>query len=93
MTWNMTFSFYQSLFSIPTELREAARIYRLSLWQRFWALELPSGVIGLVWNSVMAWAGGWFTLIVIESLTVGDKILPYQVSVLSWVLQPIKETL
>jgi len=73
MTWNMTFSFYQSLFSIPTELREAARIYRLSLWQRFWALELPSGVIGLVWNSVMAWAGGWFTLIVIESLTVGDK--------------------
>ncbi|MBV9389231.1 MAG: ABC transporter permease subunit [Chroococcidiopsidaceae cyanobacterium CP_BM_ER_R8_30] len=73
MTWNMTFSFYQSLSSIPRELREAAQVYRLSLWQRFWTLELPSGVIGLVWNSVMAWAGGWFTLIVIESLTVGDK--------------------
>lgn len=73
MTWNMTFSFYQSLFSIPRELREAAQVYRLGLWQRFWTLELPSGIIGLVWNSVMAWAGGWFTLIVIESLTVGDK--------------------
>ncbi|MFN6461733.1 MAG: ABC transporter permease [Nostoc sp. DedVER02] len=73
MTWNMTFSFYQSLQSIPRELLEAARVYRLNPWQRFWTLELPSGVIGLVWNSVMSVAGGWFFLIAIESFTLGNQ--------------------
>jgi NitT/TauT family transport system permease protein len=73
MTWNMTFSFYQSLRSIPQELKEAARIYRLNLWQRFWTLELPAGAIGLVWNSVMSFAGGWFFLIAIESFTLGNQ--------------------
>ncbi|MEH2324777.1 MAG: ABC transporter permease subunit [Nostoc sp.] len=73
MTWNMTFSFYQSLQSIPQELLEATRVYRLNPWQRFWTLELPSGVIGLVWNSVMSVAGGWFFLIAIESFTLGNK--------------------
>ncbi len=69
MTWNMTFSFYQSLQSIPRELKEAANIYRLNTWQRFWQLELPSGAIGLVWNSVMSVSGGWFFLMAIESFT------------------------
>jgi NitT/TauT family transport system permease protein len=73
MTWNMTFSFYQSLQSIPRELLEASRVYRLNPWQRFWTLELPSGVIGLVWNSVMSVAGGWFFLIAIESFTLGNQ--------------------
>ncbi|MEO8892398.1 MAG: ABC transporter permease subunit, partial [Coleofasciculaceae cyanobacterium] len=73
MTWNMTFSFYQSLCGIPQELIEAARIYRLNSWQRFLTVELPSGAIGLVWNSVMSVAGGWFFLIAIESFTLGDK--------------------
>lgn len=73
MTWNMTFSFYQSLSSIPKELQEAASIYRLNLWQRFWSIELPSGAIGLVWNSVMSVAGGWFFLIAIESFTLGSQ--------------------
>ncbi len=73
MTWNMTFSFYQSLRSIPRELKEAASIYRLNLWQRFWNLELPVGVIGLVWNSVMSVAGGWFFLMAIESFTLGEQ--------------------
>ncbi|MEG4503140.1 ABC transporter permease subunit [Microcoleus sp. F6_B4] len=73
MTWNMTFSFYQSLSAIPRELKEAARVYRLNAWQRFWTLELPAGAIGLVWNSVMSVAGGWFFLIAIESFTLGDK--------------------
>jgi NitT/TauT family transport system permease protein len=73
MTWNMTFSFYQSLSSIPQELREAAQIYRLNTWQRFWSVELPSGAIGLVWNSVMSVAGGWFFLIAIEYFTLGDR--------------------
>lgn len=73
MTWNMTFSFYQSLSGIPRELKEAASIYRLNLWQRFWTLELPAGAIGLVWNSVMSVAGGWFFLMAIESFTLGNK--------------------
>ena len=73
MTWNMTFSFYQSLSNIPKELLEAARVYRLNLWQQFWTLELPSGVLGLVWNSVMSVAGGWFFLIAIESFKLGAK--------------------
>lgn len=73
MTWNMTFSFHQSLCSIPLELQEAARIYRLNFWEQFWTLELPAGAIGLVWNSVMSVAGGWFFLIAIESFTLGDK--------------------
>ncbi|OUL23246.1 ABC transporter permease subunit [Nostoc sp. 106C] len=73
MTWNMTFSFYQSLLSIPRELLEATEIYRLNIWQRFWTLELPAGVIGLVWNSVMSVAGGWFFLIAIESFTLGNN--------------------
>ncbi len=73
MTWNMTFSFYQSLSNIPRELIEASDTYRLNAWQRFWTLELPSGVIGLVWNSVMSMAGGWFFLIAIESFTLGNR--------------------
>jgi NitT/TauT family transport system permease protein len=73
MTWNMTFSFYQSLSGIPRKLKEAAQIYRLNAGQQFWTLELPAGAIGLVWNSVMSVAGGWFFLIAIESFTLGDK--------------------
>ncbi|MFN5816630.1 MAG: ABC transporter permease subunit, partial [Pseudanabaena sp.] len=72
MTWNMTFSFYQSLSSIPNELVEASQVYRLSSWQRFWTLELPSGVVGLVWNSVMSVAGGWFFLMQTESFTLSN---------------------
>ncbi|MEI6330647.1 MAG: ABC transporter permease subunit [Pseudanabaena sp. ELA645] len=73
MTWNMTFSFYQSLSSIPKELIEASQVYRLSPWQRFWTLELPSGVVGLVWNSVMSVAGGWFFLMQTESFTLSNS--------------------
>ncbi len=72
MTWNMTFSFYQSLVSIPQELIEASKVYRLSSWQRFWTLELPSGVVGLVWNSVMSVAGGWFFLMQCEAFSLAD---------------------
>ncbi len=58
--WNMAFSFYASLKSIPREMREAARIYGFSWWQRFTEVELPFAAIGLVWNSMMSVAGGWF---------------------------------
>jgi NitT/TauT family transport system permease protein len=73
MAWNMTFSFYQSLCGIPKELIEAAETYHLNFLQRFWTLELPAGVIGLVWNSVMSVAGGWFFLMAIESFSLGKE--------------------
>jgi NitT/TauT family transport system permease protein len=71
--WNMTFSFYASLKGIPNEMREAATIYRFSAWQRFTQLELPSSAIGLVWNSMMSVAGGWFALMVCEMFVLGQR--------------------
>lgn len=71
--WNMTFSFYSSLKSIPAEMREAAMAYRLSWWQRFWQLELPQAAIGLIWNSMMSVAGGWFFLMACEMFVLGDR--------------------
>jgi NitT/TauT family transport system permease protein len=71
--WNMTFSFYASLKSIPTEMREAAKIYGFSWWQRFIQMELPFSAIGLVWNSMMSVAGGWFALMVCEMFVLGPR--------------------
>lgn len=71
--WNMAFSFYASLKSIPREMREAARIYRFSWWQRFMQMELPFSAIGLVWNSMMSVAGGWFALMVCEMFVLGTR--------------------
>jgi NitT/TauT family transport system permease protein len=71
--WNLAFSFYSSLKSIPREMVEAARIYRYSAWQRFWQLEMPNAAIGLVWNSIVSVAGGWFALIFCETFTMGDR--------------------
>ena len=71
--WNMTFSFYGSLRAIPTELREVARLYRFGWWKRFRSVEVPSSMIGLVWNSMMSMAGGWFFLTVTEAFTLGDR--------------------
>jgi len=73
MVWNMAFSFYHSLVTIPEELMEAARAFRLSWWQRFTSLELPAGAIGLVWNSMLSWAGGWFFLMATESFSLGKQ--------------------
>jgi NitT/TauT family transport system permease protein len=70
--WNMAFSFYSSLKSIPRELREAADIYQFSAWQRFLELELPFSVIGLVWNSIVSVAGGWFFLMACEMFVLGN---------------------
>jgi NitT/TauT family transport system permease protein len=71
--WNMAFSFYASLKSIPSEMREAASIYRFSWWQRFMQMELPFSAIGLVWNSMMSVAGGWFALMVCEMFVLGTR--------------------
>jgi len=71
--WNMAFSFYSSLKSIPRELREAATIYRFSPWQRLIELELPYSAIGLVWNSIVSVAGGWFFLMACEMFVLGPR--------------------
>jgi NitT/TauT family transport system permease protein len=71
--WNMAFSFYSSIKSIPRELNEAAIIYRFSRWQRLWQLELPYGAIGLVWNSMVSVAGGWFFLMACEMFVLGPR--------------------
>jgi NitT/TauT family transport system permease protein len=73
--WNMTFSFYSSLKSIPREMREAAEIYRLSWWQRLWQMELPYAAIGLIWNSIMSVAGAWFFLMACEMFVLGNRDL------------------
>ena len=71
--WNMAFSFYASLKSIPKEMQEAARVYRFSWWQRFIEMELPFAAIGLVWNSMMSVAGGWFFLMACEMFVLGSR--------------------
>ncbi|MBV8084301.1 MAG: ABC transporter permease subunit, partial [Chloroflexi bacterium] len=71
--WNMTFSFYHSLRTVPKDLVDASRLYRLTWWQRFWKRDVAFSVIGLVWNSMMSWAGGWFFLMAAETFTLGDK--------------------
>src|SRR5258708_5177461 len=71
--WNMAFSFYASLKSIPKDMHEAATIYRFSWWQRFTQMELPFSAIGLVWNSMMSVAGGWFALMACEMFVLGSR--------------------
>jgi NitT/TauT family transport system permease protein len=71
--WNLTFAWFQSLTTIPKELREASAIFRLNSWLKFKRLELPFGMISLIWNSMMSWAGGWFFLMAAEIFTVGSK--------------------
>jgi NitT/TauT family transport system permease protein len=77
--WNMTFSFYHSLITQPAELDEAARMFRLTKWERFWQLDVPSSMIGLVWNGMMSFGGGWFFLAASEAITLAggtSKALP-----------------
>ncbi|HEX7749724.1 MAG TPA: ABC transporter permease subunit [Bordetella sp.] len=71
--WNMTFSFYQSLRTVPRDLDEVARGFHLTGWQRFWKLEVPFAMPGLIWNMMMSMSGGWFFVVASESITVGDQ--------------------
>ncbi len=71
--WNMTFSFYASLRSVPPELNEMARVYGFSEWRRVRFVDLPFSTSGLVWNSMMSMAGGWFFLMISESFVLGDR--------------------
>jgi len=76
--WNMTFSFYHSLLAQPADLDETSRVFRLTKWERFWRLDVPSSMIGLVWNSMMSFGGGWFFLAASEIIIVSgrSKALP-----------------
>ena len=71
----MTFSFYQSLKTVPRDLDEASRSFRLSPWQRFWRLEVPFAMPGLVWNTMMSMSGGWFFVVASEAISVGDTTI------------------
>jgi NitT/TauT family transport system permease protein len=71
--WNMTFSLYQSLSIVPRDLEEVSRSLRLTGWQKFWWLELPFAVPGLVWNTMMSMSGGWFFVVASEAISVGDN--------------------
>ena len=71
----MTFSFYQSLRTVPRDLEEATRNFRFSGWQRFWQLEVPFAMPGLVWNMMMSMSGGWFFVVASEAIIVGDKTI------------------
>ena len=70
--WNMAFSFYQALRTVPRDLDEASRSFRSSAWQRFWRLEVPFAMPGLVWNMMMSMSGGWFFVVASEAISVGD---------------------
>jgi NitT/TauT family transport system permease protein len=71
--WNMAFSMYQSLKTVPADLAEAAVSFHLSPWQRFWKLEVPFAAPGLVWNTMMSMSGGWFFVVASEAVSVGDN--------------------
>ena len=73
--WNMAFSFYQSLRSLPRDLLEVSSSFRLSGWQRFWKLDVPYAMPGLVWNMMMSMSGAWFFVVASEAITVGDRTI------------------
>ena len=70
--WNMAFSFYQSLRTVPVELLEAAAVFRLSPWMRFWRVEAPFGMPQLIWNMMMSMSGSWFFVVASEAISVGN---------------------
>ena len=71
--WNMAFSAYQGFRTVPAELSEAAKVFRLSAWQRFWRLELPFSMPGLLWNMMMSMSGGWFFVVASEAISVSNQ--------------------
>ena len=73
--WNMAFSFYQSLRTAPRDLEEATRSFRFSAWQRFWRLEVPFAMPGLIWNMMMSMSGSWFFIVASEAITVGKTTI------------------
>lgn len=71
--WNMAFSVYQSFSTVPTELKEVSQSYHLSSWQRFWRVEMPFAIPGLLWNTMMSMSGSWFFVVASEAITVSNQ--------------------
>ena len=88
--WNMTFSFYQSLRTVPSDLIEVSRHFRLSPWLRFWRLDVPFAAPGLIWNTMMSMSGGWFFVVASEAITVGDTAVRLP-GIGSWLALAIEE--
>ncbi|TBW41375.1 ABC transporter permease subunit [Siculibacillus lacustris] len=88
--WNMTFSMYQSLRSVPKDLEEASASFHLSRWQQFWRLDVPFAMPGLVWNTMMSMSGGWFFVVASEAITVGDTTVTLP-GIGAWVALAIRE--
>src|SRR5258707_3385813 len=88
--WNMTFSMYQSMRNVPKDLEEASRSFHLSGWQRFWRLDVPFAMPGLIWNTMMSMSGGWFFVVASEAITVGNTTVTLP-GVGSYVALAIKE--
>ncbi|SDI05231.1 MULTISPECIES: ABC transporter permease [Bradyrhizobium] len=88
--WNMTFSMYQSMRNVPKDLEEASQSFHLSGWQRFWRLDVPFAMPGLIWNTMMSMSGGWFFVVASEAITVGDTTVTLP-GVGSYVALAIKE--
>src|ERR1700757_3211436 len=88
--WNMAFSFYQSLRTIPSDLDEVCRHFGLSSWLRFWRLEVPFAAPGLIWNTMMSMSGGWFFVVASEAITVGDTTIKLP-GIGSWLAVAIDE--
>jgi NitT/TauT family transport system permease protein len=88
--WNMTFSMYQSMCNVPKDLEEASQSFHLSGWQRFWRLDVPFAMPGLIWNTMMSMSGGWFFVVASEAITVGDTTVTLP-GIGSYVALAIKE--
>jgi len=73
--WNMTFSMYQSMRNVPKDLEEVSQSFHLSGWQRFWRLDVPFAMPGLIWNTMMSMSGGWFFVVASEAITVGNTTI------------------
>src|SRR5690348_16617511 len=88
--WNMAFSFYQSLRTVPRDLDEVTRHFRLSPWLRFWRLEVPFAAPGLIWNTMLSMSGAWFFVVASEAITVGDTTIKLP-GIGSWLAVAIEE--
>ena len=73
--WNMTFSFYQTVKSVPADIQEASTLFHVSAWQRFWLIEVPYSMPGLLWNMMMSMSGGWFFVVAAEAITVSNQTI------------------
>jgi NitT/TauT family transport system permease protein len=88
--WNMTFSMYQSIRNVPKDLEEASRSFHLSGWQRFWRLDVPFAMPGLIWNTMMSMSGGWFFVVASEAVSVGNTTFKLP-GIGSWLALAIEE--